>query len=986
MIKNVSSTFKANCKKDSVKYREYIVIDNKEVDIRGNLSDTAYKDTTFFGKFNLKMLKFETENDIDYKKKEFTYYKEVDGEALKIGTFIVTDVSDSDTFESVNVTAYDYGLKFANPYTTNLDYKNGNITMFQVVQEICNNCDIELENTSLPNGSFIVDSNQFVNGEKYGDVICIVALENGMFATINSNNKLEFIFTNETDEIIEDYVELDDKRDTQPITSVLVAPSEELATAGAVMKDQTLINQYGEHWLKIYDSYFANSTTKCQQLISEIFNQVKGFGYSSFKSEYSFLPYLSLGDKIKFKNKEGKLVDSIILRYETNYDEMILEAPSIINASVEYELPETPEETSKKALVKVDQAAGEIELIAKATEELNTKTTQLRLDVDKIEGEISNIADITTTVEGTGTLVANNINESEPIYLKIYPTNSDLKCLYPSETLYPSEDLVPLELYLLFHCTSEEYDINYILPDLYWLNKDVYDEFVLDYDKQECYVIRRVSVVDGVKSALTNSITENLAYPNIPLINGNYQISIPYQTTGYIYARLMVQNIYTDQFATKVEMNSKITQTATEINLEVSKKVGNDEVISKINQTSETITIQANKVNIGGVITAINNNTTTTIDGNKITTGSITANQIKSGAITADKVSSDIITTNNFSAQNINANKITSGTLSTDRLESKVITTDNFSAQNINADKITAGTLSAANISLKNVSLTPTSSKIGGWTINASQLLSANSTGNSTINSNGEIYFYPTKGGILGLNNAFRCKGPNGIAIYNDKPNYGTSDTINAGISIMGDSGNVTIGNRTSANSVNIRSYCSESTRANPEGRCILLASASNTFLWAGGKIWAEGNNLANSKIKTDAGSSSSRNVKTNFKKFNKEKYDKALSLLNKMDLYDYDYKYNIYKNPHKYGFIIDELEEYEETKDFFEFEEYNATVDGEKIDFSGTQKGTQLKTKNYDSDVLDKYMLTCIKALQNKIEVLENRIKELESDNNGKN
>ena len=69
MIKNVSSTFKANCKKDSVKYREYIVIDNKEVDIKGDLSDTAYKDNNFFGKFNLKILKFETENDINYKKK-----------------------------------------------------------------------------------------------------------------------------------------------------------------------------------------------------------------------------------------------------------------------------------------------------------------------------------------------------------------------------------------------------------------------------------------------------------------------------------------------------------------------------------------------------------------------------------------------------------------------------------------------------------------------------------------------------------------------------------------------------------------------------------------------------------------------------------------------------------------------------------------------------------------------------------------------------
>ena len=376
MIKNVSSTFKANCKKDIVKYREYIVIDNKEVDIKGNLSDTAYKNSTFFGTFNMKMLKFETENDINYKKKEFTYYKEVDGEVLKIGTFIVTDVSDSDTFESVNVTAYDYGLKFADPYTTALNYSDGNVTLFQVIQEICTNCGVELENASLPNGTFIVDSNQFVNGEQFGDVVAQASGINGMFATINSNDKLEFIFANETNEIIEDYVELDDKRDTHPITSVLVAISEDLETAGAVMKDEALIEQYGEHWLKIYSYGFAYSTIKCQQLVEAIFNQVKGFAYSSFKSEYSFLPYLSLGDKIKFKNKEGNLVDSIILRYETNYDDITFEAPSIINAAVDYELPETPEITSKKALIIADQA--------------NSKITSITTQMKKIDITVNN--------------------------------------------------------------------------------------------------------------------------------------------------------------------------------------------------------------------------------------------------------------------------------------------------------------------------------------------------------------------------------------------------------------------------------------------------------------------------------------------------------------------------------------------------------------------------------------------------------------------
>lgn len=642
MIKNVSSTFKANCKKDSIKYREYIVIDNKEVDIKGNLSDTAYKGTTFFGKFNLKMLKFETENDIDYKKKEFTYYKEVDGEALKIGTFIVTDVSDSDTFESVNVTAYDYGLKFANPYKSTLNYKSNKITMFQVVQEICANCDIELENTFLPNGSFIVDSNQFVNREKYGDVICITALENGMFATINSNDKLEFIFTNETDEIIEDYVELDDKRDTQPITSVLVAPSEELATAGAVMKDQTLINQYGEHWLKIYDSYFANSTTKCQQLISAIFNQVKGFGYSSFKSEYSFLPYLTLGDKIKFKNKEGKLVNSVILRYETNYDEMILEAPSITNASVEYELPETPEETSKKALAKVDQANGEIELIAKATEELATKTAKLRLDVDTIEGQISDIADITTSGESQQALVnLVKINESEPIAIKIHPLIEDIAYLYPSEFLYPSDNLYLANRIIRFTNTKTNEIFDYKLPnDLLFYNSNNYDEFILNYDSKTCQVIKRVGYDKATNKNIMLPKEEiiNYEYPAIILTEGDYTISLPGYSNGYLYVQLMASNIYTTQFATKVELTSSISQTKDEIDLEVSRKVGNDEIISKINQTPETITIQASKVNIGGVINAINNNTTTTINGDKITTGTLNADKVNGGTISGSSI------------------------------------------------------------------------------------------------------------------------------------------------------------------------------------------------------------------------------------------------------------------------------------------------------------------------------------------------------------
>ena len=45
-------------------------------------------------------------------------------------------------------------------------------------------------------------------------------------------------------------------------------------------------------------------------------------------------------------------------------------------------------------------------------------------------------------------------------------------------------------------------------------------------------------------------------------------------------------------------MNSLINQTAQGINLEVSKKVGNNEIISKINQSAESIQIDADKISL----------------------------------------------------------------------------------------------------------------------------------------------------------------------------------------------------------------------------------------------------------------------------------------------------------------------------------------------------------------------------------------------------
>ncbi|WP_455618819.1 phage tail spike protein [Eisenbergiella sp.] len=60
-------------------------------------------------------------------------------------------------------------------------------------------------------------------------------------------------------------------------------------------------------------------------------------------------------------------------------------------------------------------------------------------------------------------------------------------------------------------------------------------------------------------------------------------------------------------YSTTSEMNAAIKLNADAIALEVSKKVGADEIISKINQSAESIDIEAGKINLNGIVTANQN-------------------------------------------------------------------------------------------------------------------------------------------------------------------------------------------------------------------------------------------------------------------------------------------------------------------------------------------------------------------------------------------
>ena len=407
MLKNVSNSFINACNSISITLTEYVVLNGVSIPIRAILRDDCYENGNFIGNFIFKTITFEVDNQYDFKNKEFVYHKVVNGEDVVLGTFITTEVEDSDTNQIMKVIGMDYGLKTQVEYSSALDYSSGEITLMDVWNECCSMSGLESGISSFTNSDFIVDSDQFTGtGATIRDVFKAIALSSSDFVKVMNDDKIYLVFNENTNDIIEDYTELEDKRDTHPITCVRLGMSN-IQGENVDLKDDELVEEYGENWLVINDNPFAYSLVKRQELITNILDKVKGFGYSSFMTKTSFKPYLTCGDVVQFRNRSGNLVNTIILRYEQDYDEIMLSAPSEISASVNWVRPSSAIDVVKRTEIIVDRDKVRIDSLTAQTQTIQDNLNNNYYTIDQANVLVQNAqAGLTNTFSEAG---GNNI-------------------------------------------------------------------------------------------------------------------------------------------------------------------------------------------------------------------------------------------------------------------------------------------------------------------------------------------------------------------------------------------------------------------------------------------------------------------------------------------------------------------------------------------------------------------------------------------------
>ena len=378
----------------------------------------------------------------------------------------------------------------------------------------------------------------------------------------------------------------------------------------------------GETEFVIADNPFAYTQEKRQELI-EAGRYLFGLTYVPMSMDMIGYIYLNCKDKIQVKNLNNESFDTYLLNHTITYEGTVsdsMESPAMTKTETQYQFTPQMIQALKHTELLVDKANQRIDAVIENVTENSEKIVELELTVDGIQQSVTDIENLTNTVEGVKTITLENCVEGNLLELHIYGNNTVFDYLYPRNDLYPSDNLYPhgdsmIEV-IDNDGNSKIYDLG--ITEVLRQNGDVYDEYVLDNGKAK--IIRRINPDGTIKYTETE---EDLGDFNIPLTLGTNIITIK-NYSARLMAKFAIQNDLVEIFATKVEMNSSITQTAQsitlevdkkindteqelsstitqtaeEINSEVSKKVGEDEIISKINQSAEKIQINANKVSL----------------------------------------------------------------------------------------------------------------------------------------------------------------------------------------------------------------------------------------------------------------------------------------------------------------------------------------------------------------------------------------------------
>ena len=767
---------------------------------------------------------------------------------INYGNYIVYSSEKQEDTNSYLIKCYDkmlYAMK---------DYENLGITYPITIQNylgaICTHLGLTLKSSNFTNYNKTINSELYLDaqgnslGYTFRDVLDEIAQATASTICINEDDdELEVRYITQTNDVVDE--EFFDENNVNfgetygPVNTITFKRSADSDVISVSYPEDLPDDEKIE--ISISDNQILNGNNR-DEYIDNILNRLLGLTYITNDYSSKGILYYNLCDRYT-ASIFGTTYNCVMLDDDVTIENgvkenVFTEMPKI--SETDYTKADKTDRKINQTYLIVDKQNQTIESVVSQTIDTTNpdsavnKVSRLTQRVDSLESEISNVTGMVATKDSTSGSITftDETNESEPITIKVYPTSESISYLYPRSNLYPSSTTYLKNRKIRFYNnTTSQVVYDYELPDdLLYYDSTHYDEFYLDLNSQTCQVIKRCKYnADGTIGLLTNEQTDNYTYPLIPLTEGAYTISLLGYNAGYILTTLMAKNIYTDQFYTKVETDSKISQTSQSINLSVNQKLSNysttnemnsaislkaneitstvnntlsnystttqmnsainqkaDEITSEVSETYETIDNANNKYATKTTTNALSSrisqtakNITLSVENGSTSSGitiGITKEDGTSTQATGTIQMNGLVKFTDLStsgATTINGANIQTGTLSASQITTGTLNGNNVEITNLNASNINAGTLNGKNVNITNLS----ASNITGGTLSANKISGGTMKGSSlTLNSSNAITLNGSDGKVdVKIENE-------GVKFYDNSGTYaGLVTSVNTG-------------------------------------------------------------------------------------------------------------------------------------------------------------------------------------------------------------
>lgn len=332
---------------------------------------------------------------------------------------------------------------------------------------------------------------------------------------------------------------------------------------------------------------YGKGSEELTGIANNIYGKIRGIIYRPFSADCKGNPCIEVGDAVRLPTRY-EIIESYVLKRTLKGIQALRDE---YEATGE-EYRSTQVNSVHKSII---QLKGKTNVLTRTIEETNSKITdvenglssEIKQTATDIRAEVKNTADgLSSSIEQTAESITSEVKRAkqseEELSSKITQTAESITSEVGKK--YETKE----------NATNTKTELESSI-------KQTADGFTAELSKQVTETKQYAESAAETAESNAKQDTEDKLKDYSTTTEMNTRINATAEGISAEVSRKL------QSYSTTEQMNSAIRQTADSINTEVSKKVNGDEIISKINQSAENVSIEANKINLNGAVTANQN-------------------------------------------------------------------------------------------------------------------------------------------------------------------------------------------------------------------------------------------------------------------------------------------------------------------------------------------------------------------------------------------